>query len=128
MIEIIKSFVLISILIYFGFGILLFIMQRNFMYMPTPVVEHSYDEEAYSNDGETIKVVVVNRQKKNAILYFGGNMESVEYNAADFIEIFPDHAIFLVKYRGYGGSSGSPEEQAIYSDSFTQRWSVSSIV
>ena len=29
---------------------------------------------------------------------------------------FPDHAIYLLHYRGYGGSSGGPSEQALFSD------------
>lgn len=116
MVGLIKSFILISGLVYFGFGLLLYIKQREFQYHPTPDVVHGYKEEIFNNEGEAIKVVVLNEINKNAILYFGGNGEAVERNAEDFIDVFPDHAIYLIKYRGYGGSSGSPNEQGLYSD------------
>lgn len=116
MIEIMKSVLLIAVLAYSGFGFLLFIKQRDFMYFPTPDVSHGYEEEVFINEGESINVVVLNEKSKKAILYFGGNGEAVERNAEKFIATFPDHSIYLVKYRGYGGSSGHPQEQAIYSD------------
>jgi pimeloyl-ACP methyl ester carboxylesterase len=34
----------------------------------------------------------------------------------DFSQAFPDHAIYLLHYRGYGGSSGKPSQDAIFSD------------
>ena len=70
----------------------------------------------FNNSQESIKVTVLNKGKKKAILYFGGNAESVDYSSDDFSRIFQDHSIYLVKYRGYGGSTGKPEEQGIYSD------------
>lgn len=116
MVGLIKSFILISVLVYFGFGLLLYIKQREFQYHPTPDIVHGYKEEIFNNEGEAIKVVVLNEENKNAILYFGGNGEAVERNAEDFVNLFSDHAIYLIKYRGYGGSTGSPNEQGIYSD------------
>jgi pimeloyl-ACP methyl ester carboxylesterase len=116
MIELIKRFILIVVFVYIGFGLLLFIKQRNFLYFPTPEVAHAYDEEIFSNENESIRVVVLNKEKENAILYFGGNGEAVERNADDFIRLFPSHAVYLVKYRGYGGSTGTPNERAIYFD------------
>ncbi len=51
-----------------------------------------------------------------AILYFGGNAEDVSVNLASFSEWFPDHALYLLHYRGYGGSTGSPTERNNESD------------
>jgi len=34
----------------------------------------------------------------------------------DFSVTFPDSAVFLMHYRGYGGSSGRPSEKALFSD------------
>lgn len=116
MVAILKILLLVSVLSYGGIGCLLFIKQREFMYFPTPEVAHAYEEEIFSNENESIKVVVLNKENKNAILYFGGNGEAVERNAEEFMETFPCHAIYLIKYRGYGGSSGSPNEQGLYSD------------
>ena len=86
------------------------------MYFPTPNIAHPYMEKVFTHEGESIKVVVLREQQPNAILYFGGNGEAVEWNAGKFLETFSGFAIYLVKYRGYGGSSGSPTERGIYSD------------
>jgi pimeloyl-ACP methyl ester carboxylesterase len=53
---------------------------------------------------------------KDAILYFGGNAEAVEQNIVDFRHLFKDFTVYLVNYRGYGGSSGSPSEKALFDD------------
>jgi pimeloyl-ACP methyl ester carboxylesterase len=103
-------------LIYLGTGFLLFIKQRDFLYFPVPSIKHSFDEETFNIAKESIKVTVLNKGRKKAIIYFGGNAESVDYNAYDFSRIFQQHTVYLVKYRGYGGSTGRPEEKAIYSD------------
>ena len=47
----------------------------------------------------------------NAIVYFGGNGEDVAYNLPEFSSAFPEHALYLMNYRGYGGSSGTPTER-----------------
>jgi pimeloyl-ACP methyl ester carboxylesterase len=51
-----------------------------------------------------------------AALYFGGNAEDVYFNAADFAGRLPGHSVYLVNYRGYGGSTGSPTEDALFAD------------
>ena len=104
------------ILFYVLIGVLLFLLQRTFLYFPTEKIPHSYDQEDISNENETIEVIVLNRGKNKALLYFGGNAEPVIYNAADFLKAFPLHTIYLFNYRGYGGSSGRPTEKGIYSD------------
>ena len=95
---------------------LVFIYQRNFLYFPTPKYNHPYPTLNFHNENETIKVIVLNKGKENAILYFGGNGEAVLNNAQEFIHDFPYHTVYLVNYRGYGGSSGNPTEDAIYAD------------
>jgi pimeloyl-ACP methyl ester carboxylesterase len=40
----------------------------------------------------------------------------VSLNLPAFSSAFPDRALFLLHYRGYGGSSGKPSEDAIHSD------------
>jgi hypothetical protein len=52
----------------------------------------------------------------DAIVYFGGNAEDVSYNLPGFSEAFPHHALYLLHYRGYGGSSGSPSQDALFAD------------
>ncbi len=102
--------------IYFCIGAYLYFAQRSFLYFPTQKVDHPYPEIDYDLDGETIKVIVLNQGHKDAILYFGGNAETVAHNAPTFISAFPNHTVYLVNYRGYGGSTGKPSEASIYSD------------
>ena len=103
-------------LIYILFGVFLFFRQRAMIYYPTPHESHPYTEITLNNDGESIKVIVLNPGGENAIVYFGGNAEAVVYNAYDFERCFPDHTVYLFNYRGYGGSSGKPTENGIFSD------------
>lgn len=104
------------LLFYILVGLLLFFFQRNFLYFPTEKIPHKYDMENIVNENETIEVILLNKGKDEAFLYFGGNAEPVIYNDADFLREFPSYTIYLFNYRGYGGSSGKPTEKGIYSD------------
>jgi uncharacterized protein len=52
-------------------------------------------------------------------VYFGGNSEDVSMNMPGFAAEFPDSAIYLLHYRGFGGSAGSPSEAALFEDALT---------
>jgi pimeloyl-ACP methyl ester carboxylesterase len=94
----------------------LFFFQRDLLYLPPAIHEHNYPSKSFSNESERIDVITLNTQHKKAILYFGGNSEAVVKNASTYIRNFPNHAIYLVNYRGYGSSTGQPTEAGIYSD------------
>lgn len=49
------------------------------------------------------------------VLYFGGNAEDVLYTASAASDI-DARALVVVNYRGYGGSTGEPGQQALYDD------------
>ena len=106
---------LLSILYILG-GLLLFINQRNFLYYPTPVVDHPHTKETFNSQNESINVIVLNPQKEKAIIYFGGNGETVALTADKLLNTFPSHTVYLVNYRGYGESSGTPTEKGLYAD------------
>jgi len=110
------SILLISITAYVGLGVYIYLIQRDYIYFPVGPVSHIYEEQVFKNDNESIRVTVLNRKNRDAIIYFGGNAEAVDFNASKFSSLFQNHAVFLVKYRGYGGSTGKPEEAALYSD------------
>jgi pimeloyl-ACP methyl ester carboxylesterase len=110
------KYIALLFLIYLGFGSYLYLNQRNLIYFPVRADTPSEDEEIFENEGEKIKVSVVNRGKRKAIIYFGGNAENVDYNIDTFKAMFSNHTIYLVKYRGYSGSTGTPSEQGLYSD------------
>jgi hypothetical protein len=51
-----------------------------------------------------------------AIVYLGGNSEDVSQNLPRFEAAFPQHSLYLLHYRGYGGSEGEPTEKHLYAD------------
>lgn len=102
--------------IYICIGLYLFVVQRSFIYFPTPDVKTPYTEITYDFENAAVKVIALNRGKEKAILYFGGNGEAVENNAPELHQMYPQQSVYLVKYRGYGGSTGSPTEEDLYSD------------
>lgn len=111
-----KSTLLFIAVLYFALGFLLYLGQRGFIYFPVRKNTDSLYTEVFENEGQQIKAAVLNLGNKKALLYFGGNAEDVDFNAASFAKLFYDHTVYLVKYRGYGGSSGTPSEAGIYSD------------
>jgi pimeloyl-ACP methyl ester carboxylesterase len=50
------------------------------------------------------------------VVYFGGNAEEVSGNIPEFCEAFPDWAVLLLNYRGFGESTGKPTEEALEAD------------
>jgi len=111
-----KNVLLILLLAYIGLGSFLFLKQRSFIYFPVTEISSTLMTKVFNNDGHSINVYILNENADRAIVYFGGNAENVAYNAQPFSELFSDYAVYLVNYRGYAGSSGSPSENAIYSD------------
>lgn len=103
-------------ILYILIGVFLFFRQRQMIYFPTAFEPHSYAEEILENEGETIKVLVLNPGEEKALIYFGGNAEEVVYNAYIFQKIFEGYSVYLFNYRGYSGSSGKPTEEGIFSD------------
>ena len=67
-------------------------------------------------EGAELVVSVRPRDGPKALIYFGGNAEDVSLNLESFASTFPEHALFLLHYRGYGGSTGSPAEATNHSD------------
>lgn len=111
-----KIFVVSVISIYLLVAVLLFVFQRDFLYFPTAKYAHSFKVEQFQNEGEHIDVVVLNEGQQDAIIYFGGNGESIAHSANDLNGLFLNQTLYLVNYRGYGGSSGKPTEKGIYAD------------
>ena len=103
-----------------AYGVLcawVFFTQRGQIYFPTPESEAPGAQALWvESQGERIKVWVVARPGGRALLYFGGNAEDVAGNVESFSEAFPDRSLYLVNYRGYGGSSGRPSETALVAD------------
>jgi esterase/lipase len=97
-------------------GLFLYLNQRNLLYFHTPDKVTNYHKMTMQNDGESINIIVLNAGHKNAILYFGGNAESM-VGSADYVAgQFPEFTVYLMDYRGYGASTGVSTEKALYRD------------
>jgi len=103
--------------IYASICLAMFVFQRSLLYYPQPrAVTAPESTMALHVPGSELVVTVRPHSGPKAIIYFGGNGEDVSSNLEGFSQAFPDHALFLLHYRGYGGSSGHPSEQANNSD------------
>ncbi|MBB1087661.1 alpha/beta hydrolase [Lysobacter sp. SG-8] len=95
----------------------LYLKQRELVYFPQVTkVEATRTDFALENDGEVLRGWVVNPGQPRALLYFGGNAEAIQLNREAFADWFPGHTVYLLAYRGYGASSGAPDEDALVSD------------
>lgn len=116
MMETIQKISITVLIVYILIGLFLYMTQKSLLYFPTPNMSTSYPSMTFKNDGETISVIVLNEGNENAILYFGGNAESMARSADYIARQFPYFTVYLMDYRGYGASTGEPSEETLYSD------------
>lgn len=100
---------------YILFGLFLWWKQRSVIYYPCPI-SNPGPQITIKNQGESLNIGLIHPDQPAAIIYFGGNAECVAGNRQVFAEVFPNHTIYLVNYRGYAGSSGTPSQEGILSD------------
>ncbi|HKX42611.1 MAG TPA: hypothetical protein VJO99_15755 [Burkholderiaceae bacterium] len=98
----------------------LYFFQRSLIYFPqpaSPTGDATVTTIAWPIDGGGQALATVRpRPGAAAVLYFGGNAEDVRASLPELAAAFPDHAIYLLHYRGYGGSAGKPSEKALVAD------------
>ncbi len=117
----IKTFVASALVViavgYIATAAYLYLNQRKFLYFPQPGVLATGEQQIEIRNGDiTLRGWVVNPGCSNAIIYFGGNGERPEASIVDFKDLFSTHTIYLINYRGYGESDGSPTETGLYDD------------
>lgn len=109
--------ILVAGAIYALICILLYLAQDRLLYLPTPEVAHAGARALSIGRGAAVlRVWELHAAARPALIYFGGNAEDVGANIADFDAAFPGRAVYLVNYRGYGGSTGRPSEAALTAD------------
>ncbi|MBY8937536.1 alpha/beta hydrolase [Pseudomonas fluorescens] len=111
------SLVALIVTVYLVLCAALFFFQRSLIYFPQPNAVTSADSRmTLSMPDAQISLITRERVGPRALIYFGGNAEDVSRNLPEFAEAFPDYAVYLLNYRGFGGSGGSPSEAAIAED------------
>lgn len=101
---------------YLGLCVVLFVSQRSLIYFPQPSALRSPVTFRLPVAEAEVVASVREHDGPRALLYFGGNAEDVSLNLPPLSKAFPEHAIYLLHYRGYGNSSGTPSEEAIQQD------------
>lgn len=106
-----------GLVLYAGACLALLVFQRSLIYFP---VERRHGDAAsvmrLPVEGASLAISARPRPGRTALVYFGGNAEDVSANLAAFSAALPELAIYLMHYRGYGGSTGKPSEQALHAD------------
>ncbi len=109
--------VAIVLFLYGAACVALFSFQRSLIYFPQP---SAFDTPSTTLTlpvpGAELVVSVRPHAGQKALIYFGGNAEDVSRNLSSFSGAFPDYAIYLLHYRGYGGSSGKASEEMLHAD------------
>ena len=97
---------------YAGLCAAMYVFQRSLIYYPQPrAVTAPESTLKLPVEGAEVVVTVRPLDGAKAIVYFGGNGEDVSRNLDSFARAFPDQALYLLHYRGYGGSTGQPTEK-----------------
>ena len=106
-----------ALLLYVGICAALFVFQRALIYFPQPsAAGDSNARLTIPVPGAELFVSVRPHTGPKALIYFGGNAEDVSFNLPSFSNAFPEHALYLLHYRGYGGSTGKPSEESLHAD------------
>jgi pimeloyl-ACP methyl ester carboxylesterase len=114
--------------LYAGLVLLVYVFQARLLYFPdvgrsvlaTPLAVGLDYEDAWLDAGQNVRVhgwFVPRREAKGTILLLHGNAGSIALRL-DWLKMFHElgYTTFIIDYRGYGRSSGTPSEQGTYDD------------
>lgn len=115
--KMLTGLVLLCALGYLAACLALFVLQRSMIYFPVPTVAYRAPQvSTLAQPGAMVRVSERPRQGPQALVYLGGNAEDVSASLPLLGDAFPEHALFLLHYRGYGGSTGKPTERDLVAD------------
>lgn len=104
-------------LCYLAICVLMYVQQRGLMYFPQFTRGEAAETDLELDRGDAVlRGWIVNPHQTDAVLYFGGNAERIEDNRDDLAAWLPARSSYLLAYRGYGASDGSPSEAALLAD------------
>ena len=111
------SFVIGILLLYAAVCLALFLLQRSMIYFPQPRrAPPGTPLLSFPVEGRQVLATTREREGERALVYFGGNSEDVSSSLPGLSALFPDHALYLLHYPGYGGAPGRPTEAALVAD------------
>jgi pimeloyl-ACP methyl ester carboxylesterase len=94
----------------------LYFFQRSLIYYPHPPAGDATSRTTLRSGDVDLVITIRERAGPGAVVYFGGNAEDVSGSLPELARAFPDRALYLMNYRGYGGSAGAPAEAALQAD------------
>ncbi|MDR2876349.1 MAG: alpha/beta hydrolase [Methylobacillus sp.] len=108
----------LAALLYAGICLEMYLAQEQLLYHPQAIQPGTPppDFKLTRENGIILRGWVLNPGQDKALLYYGGNAESIEYNRALLAQWFPRRTIYLLPYRGYGVNDGKPSESALIAD------------
>ena len=120
------EFIIGIVVIYLSVLILLFIFQRNLMYLP---LENNYSGDKLEVEVKKVKIVTSDNinllgwfhkkdlNKFKTIVYFHGNAGTLE-NRVHKLNHFKDMDVnfLIIAWRGFSGNKGKPSEKGLYID------------
>ncbi|MDQ1830877.1 alpha/beta hydrolase [Massilia scottii] len=109
--------VLAALALYIVACVGLYFAQRSLIYFPQPrrfTAPGSLIQLPVG--GAVLDVTVRPETGPRALIYLGGNAEDVSASLPSLADTFPGQALYLLHYRGYGGSTGTPTEAALFAD------------
>ena len=108
---------LLAMTVYAAACLALFFLQRSLIYYPPAVAAYQAPETwTLEVPGASVKVSERPLAGERALIYLGGNAEDVTGSLPILDRAFPGRALYLLHYRGYTGSTGSPSERALVGD------------
>ncbi len=102
--------------LYGSICLVFFVTQRSFIYFPQPGRNREIARITLATAAGQIELAARPTDSPQALLYFGGNAEDVTLTLPELAAAFPGRAIYLMQYRGYGGSTGQPTERGLRED------------
>ncbi|KHT62517.1 hypothetical protein RJ45_17015 [Photobacterium gaetbulicola] len=109
---------LVTLVVFYALFALTFCsLQRQLLYFPQRASDvYGEMNASFVVDGVQLLGWVLNEGQPKALIYYGGNAESIEANIPLFKAVIPNYTIYLIPYRGYGNNVGTPTEKVLYRD------------